>query len=792
MKWPIIPIHMALTPSGDVMSYGTTQTGAQGGNLVYDVWNPATGAHSVKSNTTPTDIFCAAQVIEPNSDQVLTAGGDNSGPGNAGNPGVTLYSDATGSIEAAGQMNKKRWYPTANVLPSGEIVVEGGSFDGFGGLGVKTPEIRRADGSWDLLTGAKSSAVWGDEANNSWWYPRSWVAPDGRLFGIAAKQMYWLDPSGNGSVQLAGSFPGANTMATSTAVMYRPGKILQVGGGAPQNGGGPSASGAATIIDINGPSPKLTQAAALSKPRHWATSTVLADGTVLVTGGAAGNNSLQGVAYTPELWDPDTNTWTTLAPAKKHRLYHSAAILLPDGRVLTGGGGAPGPTNNLDAQIFSPPYLFKADGSPAPRPKINSAPSKVAYGSKFTVGVSAGVTKFALVRAGAVTHSFNNGQRYIPLTATGTGTSRTVDCAIEWQHLLAPGTYLLFALNGAGTPSVAALVDIDPVTGPTPPPSPGGVKADSWNFEGGEQAGVGGWVNYAAGSSFGRWSVTSPVSKDHAAHHGGNGSTGHHIDLDDNGSITSTAKGLTAGQSHTLTFQTAKHFALDADPSAKVTIAGSTKNWSASNSSKGPWKTVTLTFTPSGSTAKITFTGTSSPVGWGGVLIDNPTITTSSAPPPSPGGVKVDSWNFEGGEQAGVGGWVNYAAGSSFGRWSVTSPVSKDHAAHHGGNGSTGHHIDLDDNGSITSTAKGLTAGQSHTLTFQTAKHFALDADPSAKVTIAGSTKNWSASNSSKGPWKTVTLTFTPSGSTAKITFTGTSSPVGWGGVLIDNPTISN
>ena len=499
------------------------------------------------------------------------------------------------------------------------------------------------------------------------------------------------------------------------------------------------------------------------------------------------------MAYTPELWDPETGTWTTLAPAKKHRLYHSAAVLLPDGRVLTGGGGAPGPSNNLDAQIFSPPYLFESDGSPAKRPAITSAPSKVAYGATFSVGVSSNVAKLALVRAGAVTHSFNNGQRYIPLTATGSGSSRSVKAPANGA-IAPPGTYLLFALDGDGTPSVAALVDIDPAGGTTPPTSPSGEVVGSWGFEAGEKAAVGGWVNYAAGSSFGAWSVTSALSKDHAAHHGGNGSTGHHVDLDDDGSLTATVKGLVPGQVHTLTFQTAKHFAVSGSVSAKVSVAGSTKKWSPTNSSKSAWTTVTHKFTPKSTTAKITFAGTGSPVGWGGVLIDNAKIVRAETPkpPPPPGGGVVDSWNFEGGEQAAVGGWVNYSAGSSFGRWKVTSTISKDHAAHHGGNGSKGHHVDLDDDGSITSTAKGLTPGVKHTLTFETAKHFKVGGGPSAKVSIGGVTKSWSPSNPSDGAWKTVTVTFTPSKSTATITFTGTGSPVGWGGVLIDNPTVSN
>ena len=633
LSWPVVPIHMALTPQGDIMSFGTNQAGAQGGDLVYDVWDPETGAHSVKPNSTPTDIFCAIQVVDPNSDQLLTAGGDNSGPGNAGNPGVTVYSDASGSLRGAPEMNTARWYPTANVLPSGEIVVQGGSLDSTAGPGVVTPEIRRPDGTWKSLTGASSSAVWGNEAQNSWWYPRSWVAPDGRLFGIAGSQMYYLDPSGLGSIELAGGFPGDNIMATSTAVMFRPGQILQVGGGAPANGVDGAASASATVVDLNGGNPELRSVAPMSRGRHWATSTVLADGTVLVTGGAAGNNTLDGVAYNPELWDPETNTWTALAPEGTHRLYHSAAILLPDGRVLSGGGGAPGPTDNLDAQIFSPPYLFEADGSPAARPVITSSPSTVSYGSTFDVNVSSSATEFALVRAGTVTHSFNNSQMYIPIDSSGVGGARTLTAPASGA-VAPPGTYLLFALDADGTPSVASMLKINPEPSasvePEPEPGPFSVSGGPvvvFDFEGGEDAVPGGWVNFDAGDSFGSWSVLSAVSKDQAGHHGGSGVVGHHVDLDDDGVIEATVSGLVPGVSYVLSFDTAKHFLVGGSVSAEVSVDGVVESWSPSGLSTDEWESVSVSFTASGSSVPIVFSGSGSPVPWGGVLIDNATIT---------------------------------------------------------------------------------------------------------------------------------------------------------------------
>ena len=96
---------------------------------------------------------------------------------------------------------------------------------------------------------------------------------------------------------------------------------------------------------------------------------------VLVNGGSTVPNQLTGVAYQVEIWDPATGHWTAGASAAEPRLYHSNALLLTDETVLTGGGGAPGPLTNLNAEIYFPPYLYTSSGQPAVRPAITSVSS---------------------------------------------------------------------------------------------------------------------------------------------------------------------------------------------------------------------------------------------------------------------------------------------------------------------------------------------------------------------------------------------------------------------------------
>ena len=156
-----------------------------------------------------------------------------------------------------------------------------------------------------------------------------------------------------------------------SAVMYRSGKILKTGTAADSGTTG-AAANTAFVLDMTQPSPAWRQIANMHFPRAFQNSTILPDGTVLITGGGTaldGYDVSKGV-LTPELWSPSTETWQTLAPAALARLYHSTALLLPDGRILIAGSGDDGPAvNQTKAELYSPPYLFKGA-----RPTIAGAP----------------------------------------------------------------------------------------------------------------------------------------------------------------------------------------------------------------------------------------------------------------------------------------------------------------------------------------------------------------------------------------------------------------------------------
>jgi galactose oxidase len=204
-------------------------------------------------------------------------------------------------------------------------------------------------------------------------------------------------------------------------------------------------------------------------PRTLQNSVVLPNGQVVVVGGMNVSKVFSDLrpVYMAELWDPQTETFTRLAPMQTPRTYHSVALLMLDGRVFVGGGGVctdsyTGTCNNHpDAEILTPPYLLNADGTPAARPAITSAPQSTAPGTMITVRTDTDVGSFDLVRMAAVTHSVNNDQRRIPLPIISGNQTEGYRLHIPADRgEVLPGNYMLFALNASGRPSVAKVVQI--------------------------------------------------------------------------------------------------------------------------------------------------------------------------------------------------------------------------------------------------------------------------------------------------------------------------------------------
>jgi galactose oxidase len=275
-----------------------------------------------------------------------------------------------------------------------------------------------------------------------------------------SRAMQWIGTAGTGRISASGNRGADNDAMTGNAVMYDVRKILAVGG-APDYENDYATSNA-TLIDISSGAANTRTIAPMNYQRAFANSVALPDGEVVVVGGQtyAQPFSDDNAILTPEIWSPATEAFTPLAAQAVPRTYHSIALLLPDGRVLSGGGGLCGgcATNHPNVEILTPPYLLKTDGSPASRPSILSSPTDAKLGSSISVSTDRAVSAFTLMRLSSVTHSLNNEQRRVPLSFSASKPDQYVLQIPSDSGVAVPGYYMLFALDANGVPSVSTTI----------------------------------------------------------------------------------------------------------------------------------------------------------------------------------------------------------------------------------------------------------------------------------------------------------------------------------------------
>jgi galactose oxidase len=442
------------------------------------LWNPANGnmtptpQPTLNDGTTNANLFCSGHAFLPDG-RLLVAGGhlaDSRGLNQA-----TVYDPAANTWTPTAVMNDGRWCPTAIALPSGSVLVLSGSyFDPTQNLVVNQviPQIW-GNGNFTSIASIPGAAF--DL------FPRLHVASTGILYLTSLVQTWSLDVSGAGTWTALPNVLQPNGLCDyAPSVRYDVGTVLSVGGGNP-----PTAN--AETIDLSQAQLAWLATDPMNFARRQHNATVLPDGTVLVTGGTRGGGAPGNAAafndldpgqpvHIAELWDPKTGQWTMLAAEQTDRCYHSTAVLLPDGTVLSAGGGefilnegtpqqvANNPQDtHYDAQVFSPPYLFKG-----PQPQITSAPDSVQYGDTFEIGTAEPeqIATVSLIRLSSVTHSFNAGQRINFLPSRVAGGTLTATAPPD-AKVCPPGHYMLFIVNLQGVPSVAEIIQVSaPVAAP--------------------------------------------------------------------------------------------------------------------------------------------------------------------------------------------------------------------------------------------------------------------------------------------------------------------------------------
>jgi hypothetical protein len=467
----VVPVFEAMLPNGKVLMWDSVGDNAAESYPDHSftramVWNPADDTYK-RVDLQGSNIFCAGFAHLPNGN-ILVAGG-NANAQLQGTVRTYVFNWQAETWTRGKDMAAARWYPAVAETANGEEVIIGG--------GPATAEVYQTNGAIRALTGFTkySSRI----------YPFTGSRPDTQLAFLGPSvTAYTVNTSGNGVITATGTRDAISRDYGSFAT-FDIGKSVVVGGGKITEGGAANVP-TRTAVVVNGSTgltPTFTATGSLSTGRRQLNATLLADGSVLATGGmtSAATNALvdlNNAATAAERWDPATGQWTVLASASRIRQYHSTAVLLPDGRVMTGGGGICGVCMNVgylekNVEYFTPPYLYQNDGSGqlASRPVISTAPASVGINTTFTISSAeaAGIKKVALVGLGDVTHSIDQGQRYVPLKFSASGTTLTV-IGPPTGGMAPPGYYMLFIVDADGVPSVAKMVQV--AKGPSPVMSP--------------------------------------------------------------------------------------------------------------------------------------------------------------------------------------------------------------------------------------------------------------------------------------------------------------------------------
>jgi YVTN family beta-propeller protein len=456
IPWPFAFASAANLPDGRLLTWGANNpTSFNGGTTTHaTVWDPRTGQFLTRNHGSHS-MFCGIPTMLEDG-RVFVNGGDGT------REATSTFDFRSNAWTRIQNMNVGRWYNGAVALPNGQV------YTALGDPGSVYPEIWSPATGWSYLNGANlQGPILNFTAYQHNWLPYFHLAPDGRIFHSGpTQQMNWLTTGGSGSVSAAG-LTNAWYPKYSTGIMYDEGKILIAGGAATPNQ--QPATARAMIIDINQPTPVKTEIAPMGFARKFNNGVALPTGEVLILGGNTSGIEFsdQGTVLTPELWNPNTRAWRQMNDAGVARNYHSIALLLPDGRVFSGGGGLCNcSADHPDAQIYSPPYLFGTDGFPAIRPEILTAPATVSYGRTIVVQATPSLAKFSLIKMSGITHNLNSDLRFLRVPFRELTAGQYELSLHSNRNVMTPGYWMLFAVNAAGVPSVAKVINVSTASAP--------------------------------------------------------------------------------------------------------------------------------------------------------------------------------------------------------------------------------------------------------------------------------------------------------------------------------------
>ncbi|KAF8334884.1 glyoxal oxidase N-terminus-domain-containing protein, partial [Cantharellus anzutake] len=452
------------------------------------------------------------------------AGGGSLGDGRwidiGGNPGVDGSFDGDGGFAVrfltpcdnggcqwddnpANALSTRRWYPAVEPMNDGGVIIIGGTkFGGYvndASRNNPTYEFYPSRGGLKTLNLLVNTLP----ANL---YPLTWLLPSGRLFIQAGRGTAILDPNSGTETRIADvpaavrTYPGsgASVLLPLTPANGYTATILMCGGQninnwtpSPSLVNRPASNNCVRITPDGGGS--WSGDAPLPEGRTMGNFILLPDGKIWLGNGARtgtagygtgsyliGSSFAKNPLRTPVIYNPATRSFSRagLGTSSVARMYHSSAILLPDGSVFIAGSN---PNNDVQTRLFPTEYrtekFFPWYYNHARPQPIGAIPGRLSYGGNFftirlrgaslqglTPGVAATRSKAVIIRTGFSTHGVNMGQRYLQLNSTAAPNS---DGSISLFVSQVPPNPALFASGPAflyvvvnGVPSIGRQVMI--------------------------------------------------------------------------------------------------------------------------------------------------------------------------------------------------------------------------------------------------------------------------------------------------------------------------------------------
>jgi hypothetical protein len=483
-----IAIHAALLRSGKIFYLaGSGYHDSHGilGPYEARILDPTTGIE--KRLTQFEDLFCVGMADLPNGN-ILLAGGTlmyDTDPKNCNgkwhglNAGYEVDVNSE-DLAKVSSMAHGRWYPTCITLADGRVFVVNG-LDEYGTPNYLVEVYDPASRSWTISYDSNRSTTYCVGGSSSETcsgaglpcyggpnrgtapgvslYPRGHLMPDGSVVicGPLTTVRSWTPSSGrwrNIATTSRYRHYGCSFLLPLENTYSTRGKILLTGGS-------PTSSDPATstveILDFDAgssSSPVVRTVAPLKTGRKWQLPVMLPDGKIAVFGGSSSSNN--NPVYVPEMFDPATETWTSLSAATVPRVYHGVALLLPDGRIWTAGSTPVANSWELRTEIFSPGYYFES------RPTISGDPQVGGYGDTINIPTpdASNIDSVSILRLQATTHHYDANVRLVWLQIQSkSSNSITVSAPIN-ANIAPPGYYMIHVLNKSKIPSTAKIIKI--------------------------------------------------------------------------------------------------------------------------------------------------------------------------------------------------------------------------------------------------------------------------------------------------------------------------------------------